>query len=60
MSRAPADLTDPAWRARTSERRAYYTIREGVPGSSMPAWRSLSTEETWDLVAFVFSLGRTK
>jgi mono/diheme cytochrome c family protein len=60
MDRAPADLTDPAWRERMSERRAYFRIREGVPGTSMPAWRSLSTGETWDLVAFVFSLGRKK
>ena len=53
MSRPPADLTDPVWRERTSARRAYFTIREGVPGTAMPAWRSLSPEETWDLVAYV-------
>ena len=57
LSRPPADLTDPAWRARTSPRRAYFTIREGVPGTAMPAWRSLGPEETWDLVAYVLAAG---
>ncbi len=59
MSRPPADLTDPIWRERTSARRAYFTIREGVSGTAMPAWRSLSPEETWDLVAYVLSVGGT-
>ena len=57
MSRPPADLTDPAWMERTSARRAYFTIREGVSGTAMPAWRSLTPEETWDLVAYILSLG---
>jgi mono/diheme cytochrome c family protein len=57
MSRPPADLTDPAWRQRTSARRAYFSIREGAPGTAMPAWRSLTPEETWDLVAYVLPAG---
>jgi mono/diheme cytochrome c family protein len=33
----------------------YYAIREGVSGTPMPSWRSLSEEQSWDLVAYVLS-----
>jgi mono/diheme cytochrome c family protein len=53
FNRPPADFTDPAWQRRTSDRRAYFAIREGVAGTAMPSWRSLEEGETWDLVAYV-------
>jgi mono/diheme cytochrome c family protein len=32
------------------------TITQGIPGTSMPSWASLSETDRWDLVAFVESL----
>jgi len=32
------------------------TITEGIPGTSMPSWASLSETDRWDLVAFVKGL----
>ncbi len=57
LTSSPRDLTDPAWRRRTSPRRVFYTIREGSAGTSMPAWKSLDEEETWDLAAYVLAVG---
>lgn len=57
--RPPArDLTDPAFRRRMTPRRLFATIREGRSGTAMPAM-PLSDGETWDLVAFVRTLGGT-
>ncbi len=56
LSVQPADFTDPAWRERTTANRAYYVIREGIRGTPMPAWKTLSGDETWDLVAYVLSV----
>jgi mono/diheme cytochrome c family protein len=58
FSKAPANFRDPAWQRRTSARRAYYVIREGVRGTPMPSWKALSEDECWDLVAWVLSVGR--
>jgi mono/diheme cytochrome c family protein len=57
LSAPPADFTDPAWRRRTSPRRAYFVIREGVRGTPMPGWKALGEPEAWDLVAYVLSVG---
>jgi mono/diheme cytochrome c family protein len=56
FTRPPADFTDPAWQRRTSARRAFMLIREGVRGTAMPSWRSLEEREAWDLVAYLRSL----
>ncbi|HET6923784.1 MAG TPA: cytochrome c [Anaeromyxobacteraceae bacterium] len=56
LSMPPRDLSDPDWQARTSSLRIFVAVREGVPGTSMPAWAALSAEDTWDLVAYVRSL----
>ena len=53
LSSSPRDFTDRDWARRASARRVYFVIREGVAGTAMPAWRSLSDPEAWDLVAFV-------
>jgi mono/diheme cytochrome c family protein len=57
LSRAPRDFTNGAWQTSTSPRRVFFVIREGVRGTSMPAWSNLSDEEAWDLTAYVLSLG---
>jgi mono/diheme cytochrome c family protein len=56
LSRQAADFTDPTWRARMTPERAFYVIREGLRGTPMAAWKVLSEDETWDLVAYVLSL----
>jgi mono/diheme cytochrome c family protein len=53
----PANFTDPAWRRGATPRRVFFAIREGVRGTAMPSWRWLSEAQTWDLVAYVLSLG---
>jgi mono/diheme cytochrome c family protein len=55
LSERPRAFTDRSWRERTSPRHVYYAIREGVSGTPMPSWRSLSEEQSWDLVAYVLS-----
>ncbi len=57
FAKAPADFTDPAWRRRATPRRVFFVIREGLRGTPMPAWSFLSDDETWDLTAYVLSLG---
>ena len=53
LSMKPADFTDPRWRARISPRRVFCAVREGMRGTPMPAWKSLTTDQIWDLVAYV-------
>jgi mono/diheme cytochrome c family protein len=60
FNRPPQDFTDPGWRQRTSPRRVYVAISEGVRGTSMPSWKALGSDDTWDLVAYVLSLGKPK
>ena len=55
LSTPPADFTSPAWRQRVTPRTVYFTIREGVNGTPMPAWRTLSEDESWDVAAYVLS-----
>ena len=57
FTKAPADFTDPAWRARATPRRVFFVIREGLRGTPMPSWGFLTEDETWDLTAYVLSLG---
>jgi len=60
LSTRPADFTDPSWRAGATPRRVYFVIREGVSGTPMPAWPMLKPGETWDLVAYLLSVGERK
>lgn len=56
LSGPPADFSDPSWSERTAPRRTFEIIRAGVPGTSMPAWKVLEEDETWDLVAYLHSV----
>lgn len=56
LSTLPRDYSDPAWRERASPRRVFASIREGVQGTAMPGWPTLSDGEIWDLVAYVLSV----
>ena len=59
LSARPRDFTDPAWQRRTSPLRIYYTIHEGVRGTSMPRWSIFEPGQAWDLVAYERTQGRT-
>jgi mono/diheme cytochrome c family protein len=55
---APANFRDPSWRSRTTPARTYVVVRQGLPGTPMPGWRPvLSESETWDVVAYLHSVG---
>jgi mono/diheme cytochrome c family protein len=56
LSTPPSDFTRADWRARVTARSVFYTIREGVRGTPMPAWKALGEGETWDIVAYVLSV----
>ena len=56
LSSRPADFTDPLWLERTSARRIFFVIREGVQGTAMAGWKIFDEEQTWDLVAYVISV----
>ncbi len=56
---APMDFTNPRWRESVTPRHVFYWIQNGVPGSAMPAWKIFDEHETWALVAYVLSAGKT-
>lgn len=60
LAEPPRDLTNPAWRRDASPRRVFFVIREGLRGTAMPEWKSLSEQDTWDLTAYVLSIGERR
>ncbi len=52
----PANLTMPPWSERAGASRAFLAIRDGVPGTAMASWPSLSDEQRWQLVAYIETL----
>jgi mono/diheme cytochrome c family protein len=52
----PRDFTDPAWRQSVTPQMVVAKIRDGVPGTAMPAWRSLGDQAITDLAAYVLSV----
>ncbi|MEZ4414963.1 MAG: cytochrome c [Gemmatimonadota bacterium] len=56
LSAPPRDLTDPRWRAGTDATHVFRVLRDGLPGTSMPSWRSLSDDDRWDLTTYVLSV----
>ena len=51
-----ADLTTGRYRRGGSDTELYATVRNGIPGTEMPAVRA-TDEEVWKMVAFVKKLG---
>lgn len=50
----PRNLTDPTFMRTTNQNRLAQTIRNGVPNTSMPAWKDvLSAEEIDALIAYI-------
>jgi mono/diheme cytochrome c family protein len=56
FTRPPRDFTDRAWRQSAAPARVFTAIRDGVPGTAMPAWRALGDATVADLTAYVLSL----
>jgi mono/diheme cytochrome c family protein len=52
----PRDFTNAAWQRSTSPSRVFRAIRDGLPGTAMPAWRALGDDSLVDLTAYVLSL----
>jgi mono/diheme cytochrome c family protein len=57
LSEPPRDFTDSEWRYKTTPRHVFFAIREGVHGTPMASWKAFTDGQTWDLVAYVLSLG---
>jgi len=56
LSSRPVDFTSLGWRQSASPRRLFHHLRDGVPGTAMPAWHIFSDSQTWDLVAYLLSV----
>ncbi len=56
MVPSPANLTVPPWSERSGAAGTFLAIRQGVPGTAMAAWPTLSDEQTWQLVAHIETL----
>jgi mono/diheme cytochrome c family protein len=52
----PANLKLPPWSDPGSAGKTFLAIRNGVRGTAMPAWRTFSDREVWDVVAYIVSL----
>lgn len=58
LSQPPANFQSDEWRAQTSPREVFRVLSEGMRGTSMPGWPTLSNEEKWDVVAYVLSVSK--
>jgi hypothetical protein len=56
MTPSPANLTLPPWSERAGAGRTFLAVRDGVPGTAMASWPSLSDSEVWQLVAYIETL----
>jgi mono/diheme cytochrome c family protein len=56
LSGKPINFHNKEWRASTTPRRVFEVLSEGKRGTSMPAWPTLSSEQKWDVVAYVLSV----
>ena len=56
LSGPPANFTLATWRSSTTPGEVFEVVREGKRGTSMPSWRSLSEDSTWDIVAYLWSV----
>lgn len=58
FERPPADFTSPRWERPEEATRVLRSIRDGLPGTSMPSWGILGGEAVADLTAYVLSVSR--
>lgn len=56
LSGKPINFHNKEWRANTTPLRVFEVLSEGKRGTSMPAWPTLSSEQKWDIIAYVLSV----
>jgi high-affinity iron transporter len=59
MQPPPANLTVPPWSDLASAGKTYRAIHDGVQGTAMPSWLTLTDPQIWDLVAYIHTLGES-
>jgi cytochrome c oxidase cbb3-type subunit II len=52
----PRDFTSAAWRRSVTPEHVFRSIRDGIPGTAMPAWRALGDDSLANLTAYVLTL----
>ncbi|MEM6705274.1 MAG: cytochrome c [Acidobacteriota bacterium] len=52
----PRDYTDPAWRETATFESVLASIRDGVPGTSMPSWEILTQEDLEAVTRYVLEI----
>jgi high-affinity iron transporter len=60
MSPPPADLRLTPWSQVDGARRTFAAIRQGVPGTAMAPWPTLTQQQIWQLVAYIKTLGEAR
>ncbi|MGB5810681.1 MAG: cytochrome c [Polyangiales bacterium] len=60
LSGPPVDFQSAQWRSRATPRGVYAVLSEGVRGTSMPAWPTLSGAQKWDVVSYVLSVAEER
>jgi mono/diheme cytochrome c family protein len=56
LLRPPPSFADPSFREPGARMRVESALRDGVPGSTMPAWRHLGPDALRDLTEYVLSV----
>ena len=56
LSGKPINFHNEEWRANTTPLHLFEVLTEGKRGTSMPAWPTMSSEQKWDVVAYVLSV----
>ena len=56
LSGKPMNFHNKEWRADTTPLHLFEVLTEGKRGTSMPAWPTMSSEQKWDVVAYVLSV----
>ncbi len=52
----PRDFTQGKFSYGSKDEEIFKTLTEGVKGSAMPNWSSLSEDERWDVIAYIRKL----
>jgi len=58
LYRKPPDFRRPAWRRGKSLDEVRSVIRDGRPGSDMPAWKSLNDAEVAGVAAYILAFAK--
>jgi len=56
LSSQPPNFQSEEWRKSVSPQYVFQVVSQGKRGTSMPGWPTLTTEQKWDVVAYVLSV----